>query len=80
MRVAGSASPRPARPRRPGRGSGGGTGGGAVAREGGEVVAGDLDEAAAHVPDFLERAEVVDHRALGLLGEGFPSRLASELV
>ena len=45
MRVAGSASPRPARPRRPGRGSGGGTGGGAVAREGGEVVAGDLDEA-----------------------------------
>ena len=79
MRVAGSASPRPARPRRPGRGSGGGRGDGAAAREGGEVVAGDLDEASARVRDFLERAEVVD-RALGLLGAGFPSRLASELV
>ena len=79
MRVGGSASPRPGRPRRPGRGSGGGTGDGAEAREGGEGVAGDLDEASARVPDFLERAEVVD-RALGLLGEGFPSRLASELV
>ena len=79
MRVAGSASPRPARPRRPGRGSGGGTGGGAAAREGGEVAAGDLDEASARGRDFLERAGVVD-RAPGLLGEGFPSRLASELV
>ena len=79
MRAAGSASPLPGRPRRPGRGSGGGTGDGAAAREGGEVVAGDLDEASARVPDFPERAEVVD-RALGLLGAGFPSRLASELV